>query len=82
MIFGWGFVILAAIIIIYIVIQRTRSINESNQIPSKVMMSNKDELNANNDGEENSEKANFCYTCGDKLDGNQLKYCPRCGSKV
>jgi len=82
MIFGWGIVLLAAIVIIYMVILSTRTKNEKNQMTNQVLKSNKDELDAYGDDEENSEKANFCYSCGEKLDGKQLKYCPRCGSKI
>ena len=82
MIFGLGIVLLASIVIIYMVIQNTRTNNEKNQMTIQLPKSNKHELNAYGIEEENSEKANFCYRCGEKLDGEQSNYCPKCGSKV
>jgi len=82
MIIGWGIVLLAAIVILYMIIQSTRGTNEKNQMNIQVPKSKNNELKTYDYKEENFEKANFCYRCGEKLDGKQLIYCPNCGSKI
>ncbi len=82
MIIGWGIVLLAAIVILYIVIQSVRSFNEKNQMTIQVPNSKENELKAYDNEEENFEKANFCYKCGEKLDWNYFQYCPNCGIEI
>ena len=82
MIFGWGIVLLAAIIILYMIIQSTRGTNEMNQTTIQEPKSKRNESKAYDNEEENIEKIIFCYSCGEKLDGRQIEYCPKCGTKI
>lgn len=82
MIFGWGIILLAVIVIIYLIIQSTHEPNEMNQMTPQGSKSKWNESKAYSNEEENIEKAIFCYSCGEKLDGRDVEYCPKCGTKI
>jgi uncharacterized paraquat-inducible protein A len=82
MIFGWGIFLLAAIVILYMIIQFSFKANEKNQMKILVPKGKNNELKAHDHDKENFEKPSFCYSCGEKLDRRELEYCPKCGTKI
>jgi uncharacterized paraquat-inducible protein A len=81
-IIGLGIFLLALIVIVYIVIQSTRSARKINQMNSQILKRNKNKSDLNINGEENEQNVVFCYYCGYKLQEDKSRYCPRCGTKV
>jgi len=82
MVFGWGFVILAAVIILYMIIQSTRVNYNKNQVSNNFSQENIENTMGDNSERNESEKPIFCYSCGEKLEGEELYYCPSCGTKI
>ncbi|MFX1479720.1 MAG: hypothetical protein ACFFCI_16480 [Promethearchaeota archaeon] len=81
MIFGWGFIILAVIIIFYFII---RSFNGSgkNQVITQKPKNTINHFKTFEIDDENLKNINYCSRCGEKIDGEPLNYCPKCGSKI
>ena len=81
MIFGWGIFVLAAVVILYVIIQNTRT-KQRNQTIFQEPINKRVESGIYKKVEEPSSKTIFCYNCGEKLDGSQSFYCPICGTKI
>ena len=84
MILGWGIIISAFLIILYVVLQST---TKKNQIQKNVVSKENDVATYNEVSHFGTEKTNFemvkfCFNCGEKLSGEALKFCPRCGAKI
>jgi uncharacterized paraquat-inducible protein A len=83
MIFGWGIIISAILVILYMIIQSSTK-NQHNKIVSEkidnVGVYNKPDVNRVS--EDTSELINFCYNCGERLIGDSTQFCPRCGVKL
>ena len=58
---------------IYMVFHNTRTNIEKSKVVIQVLKSNEIESKVYSNEDVNSVKVNFCYYCGEKLDGKPLK---------
>lgn len=91
---NWIFIILVGgIILLITIILISLLISKSNHKFSQDSIQKQDQSKINKDlfqkpqiakdiGEFKSQKANFCHTCGKKLDNGAPRYCPYCGVKI
>jgi len=85
-ILGGGIILLITILLIILLISK------SNHKSSQDAIQKQDQSKINEDlqkakiskdiGEFKTQKANFCHTCGKKLDNGPPIYCPYCGVKI
>ncbi|MFX1323997.1 MAG: hypothetical protein ACFE8N_03505 [Promethearchaeota archaeon] len=80
MFFGWVFIILAVFIILYILIHNNWGANQKDQNSFDVSKNESNEIKQ--DKNIKFEGPNYCFNCGEELDGKHLEYCPNCGVKV
>ncbi|MFX0105794.1 MAG: hypothetical protein ACFE75_09905 [Candidatus Hodarchaeota archaeon] len=86
-ILGAGIILLITIILVFVLI--SKSINNASQDAIQKQEQGKTNKNffqepklSKDIREYKTQKANFCHTCGKKLDNGTSKYCPYCGVKI
>ena len=86
-ILGAGIILLITIILIFLLISKPNHKSSQDVIQKqgqgKINEDFFQEPKLSKDvGEFKSQKANFCHTCGEKLDNGTSTYCPYCGVKI
>lgn len=72
-----------ALILIFIYFYRNGSVkNQSFQTNSGILRNNETNAYSNAHEKHLSEKASFCYKCGEELGDRLLINCPQCGAKL
>lgn len=86
--YGWVLLVIGGVLFLFVVItlifalsQNPRNDYEKDEIgnsPTQYLQKSP----IMKDGRGKIPTTSFCPTCGEKLDGRNLKFCPFCGSKI
>lgn len=81
-IFGAGIILLITIFLIFLLVSKSNHKSSQNTIQKQEQGKINEHKISRDLREFKSQKANYCHSCGKKLDDSPSTYCPYCGVKI